>query len=360
MQRQSVADERMLGLLELKFEEFERNPHALWIHYGSSMPICDLEGGKYPGGSSLLMELFMSQKKCRIPLFASFATLEGHGLALKPNQRAVPIPLTRLIAVNNWSGKKLLDSEYNQLSVQEKENYTLLLDTTIRSVFNVEQTCAEKTHTALWNDWQECYAGAPPDYKSGNLGYTELERLIEKMRPRFPGYFEERPGIEMQAKYYCKCAQVLAYLSYKSLPILQNDTQRAEPKLALLVSEIAGAFICAKYGLKSFSNENFRANIPVIRSLLSSQSLAFLFGQIDRTGAVFDRALNQQQDRNYAAQVSARNMTEYLKRLPQIDKAICAKYDLPGFSIKASLKELHEKGATNELPDEGIASKRGR
>lgn len=358
MRKQNGADEKILELLELKFKEFERNPNALWMRYGRGMPICNLNGENYPGGSSFLIELFMAKKKHRIPVFAPFVNLKEQGLALKPNQRAAPIPLTRLIAVNNWSGVRLLYPEYNELSIPEKENYSLLLNTSIQYVFNVEQTSAERTHTALWNGWQEYYAGAPPDYKAQNLGYTELDCLIETMRPRYPGYFEEKPGTGLQTKYYCKCAQALAYLAYKSLPIAQNDTLRPEPKLALLISEIAGAFICAKYGLESFPNENFIANISAIRSLLSSQSPAFLFGQINRTGGAFERALNQQQNSNYVAQMSAKNLKEYMDRSPQVAKTIYNKHDLPGISIRAALKEARDKGTTNEMPDEGIAPKR--
>lgn len=361
MPQLSSADEKILELLELKFEEFERNPQALWMHYGSSMPICTLDGKKYQGGSALLLEIFMMKKKYRIPIFVRFTKLKELDLVLKPNQHAVPVSLTEVFAVNNWTGKRLLEIEYNKLSVSEKENYTLLFDTSIQYVFNVEQTSAERTHLSLWNSWQERYAGAPPDYMSGSLGYTELDRLIESTRLYYPSYFEEKPKDALQTKYYCKCAQVLAYLSYKSLPISQNDTLRAEPKLSLLISEITGAFVCAKYSLKSFPNENFLENISTIRKILPRQiNPAFLVGQINRTGTVLDRALYFQQDNKYTTQISIKNISEYLEHSHLMSKKVSEKYDLPGFSIKASLKEQREKGAANDLPDESIAPKRGR
>lgn len=348
------STEKMLNLFAFKLKELEQIPEAVWMYYGNAMPISRLNGIDYPGGSALLLDIAMKQKNFHLPIFDSFIQLRSNGIQLKPNVKGVPIPVTILTAEHIISHRKITALEYESLSASDKREYILLPNVKVQYVFNVEQTTAEKTHPELWNKWKERYAGAPPQFSPDLRGIMEFEKLVESQKCKFPNYFEAKPNTGNLSSYYCKCAQAISYIAFKSLPKDEQNYRFTRTEHLLLISEIVGASLCTKYGLKSFSNPNFMNRIHIIRDLISENNcLTYILGKSNQVDMIVKQSLQFGRDNAYYAAEAVKNLSEYIERSKEKIKAVLK----PSISIKSIFNESPKSTIENEKPP-GINMKR--
>ena len=348
---------KMLDILVSKLDMIEHTPDMPWLQYGATMPICFTSGMPLEGGSAVLADISMSLKNQRIPVFASFIALKNRGLILKPNQHGIPIPYTKVTIVHKDTGVKILPVEYNKLPLTEKDNYCFYSKSDYLTVFNIEQTKAEITHPELWHELQERYAGAPPSFQSVNREFSEIDVLVESMRPNYIDYFPDKNVNGSLRDYYSKCAQVLAYIAYKSLPRQNSDILAKEPKFALLASEIAGVFICSNYGIHAIPNPNFLSNITGIRQLISSQPelLPDILLRSNRMGAVLNKELHRCEG-EACKQKAMNHISMYLEKASEINRKVIGKDEQLGISIKGLLQK--GKAENGKSVESGISRSR--
>lgn len=345
---------KMFEIFAHKLDMIASAPEMPWLQYGAGMPLCYTSGTLLEGGSVVLLESSMQLKGQQIPVFAGYVALKKNGLELKPNQHGVPIPYTKVSIIHRETGKRILPIEYSQLSLPEKNRYNLISCPDVLTIFNVEQTKAERSHPTLWAEWQERYAGAPPTFLTELREIREIDFLVDPLRPKYVNYFPEKEVVCPLQKYYNKCSQVLAYIAYKSLPRQENDILAKEPKFALLASELAGAFLCSNFGLKSIPNPNFLENMHSIRVLLSihPELLPDILLQSNRMGAVLNREI-----RRYKGEVSQqdiiKNISAYIEKASETAIKVARKEELFGISIKGVMQKGMADYLENECSDVG-------
>lgn len=340
----------MYELFIRKLDEIEKSPGVPWlIKCTENAPYCSLEGICYPAGSTLLLDISMQQKQYQIPVFGSYLSIQKFGLSFKPNQHGIPIPKMTAQAINKNTGKRILTIEYDKLTSAEKEDYTLFVKSDIQYVFNVEQTNIEKVKNSLWDEWKEHYNYHQHDTRHKVHNCKEMDELIEKLRTSYIGYFSERPDAGPRDIYYSKCAQALAYIAYKALPATESYRMQTDNLLALLYSEITGAFICTKYGLHNSPNDNFIKYLPEIKQKIISQSelIPSTVGIINRISYSLEQVLSKYRDNTYYANKVIKSLDEYMERSREAAKRIVNIREIPKISISSILKKKGENQLSN-------------
>ena len=119
--------------------------------------------------------------------------------------------------------------------------------------------------------------------------------------------------------------------------------------LALLYSEITGAFICTKYGLHNSPNENFIKYLPEIKQKIISQSelIPSTVGIINRISYSLEQVLSKYRDNSYYANKVIKNLDEYMERSREAAKRIVNIREIPKISISSILKKKGENQLSN-------------
>lgn len=139
----------------------------------------NLSGRSYNGSNSFFLQLFSDDKGYKTPVFLTFNQVNAANALVLKGEKSFPVVYWDF-SIKDKDGNKISMPEYQKLSREKQQEYTVRPFMKTYNVFNIDQTNYKEVHPEKYQDLLDRFA--PKEVKDVNGMYVnkELDRMFEK------------------------------------------------------------------------------------------------------------------------------------------------------------------------------------
>lgn len=148
---------------------------------------CSIQGRQYHSMNSLMLWFMIEKNGWNTPCFGTFnayldmnepGTPREQSICVKKGEGAVPVFFYKVLITPKGDAPKITESEYNDLTDKEKENYNRRFYVSCYHVFNIDQTNMKEVAPSLYQKYIDRYVEQPRPLEEKEFHIPAMDKMI--------------------------------------------------------------------------------------------------------------------------------------------------------------------------------------
>jgi antirestriction protein ArdC len=313
-----------------------------WIRtQGTGLP-CNIEGRRYNGMNALMLFFDSEKQGYGLPVYLTFNQARNNNILIKKGAESFPVAYWNVSIRHKKNGDAIIQSDYLNLSPEEKKEYKVTPYMKHYNVFNVEQTNIQEVRPDILKKFENQFKPQPHTDINNMFASPALDNMIENQSWHVPIEFQNQ-----NRAYYSPARQLIVIPLKKQFKngesfynTMLHEMAHSTGHPSLLNRDLSGSF-----GSKSYGKEELVAELTAalagksigISSGVREENAQYLKSWLDTTKKDPKFILSILSDVNRATGMIMEKLDNNISLKEDLKNEIATKEDkkiAPGHKIK--------------------------